>query len=248
MSQDFIVGISVVLLLFIFCVFLVIFAPKSRNFFKGIEPLDTLAKDAVIKDTAAQLAADSVASQKKAGEKAGEDATWQAKEQASAKITWRPWRSYAQGTVEYLPIYMFSKTNSHNYATFSKLFDRVIQIDGIQSVFFLKIHPQSSIAKHKGWAAVSNKTLRFIYCFDSLCFSEDECGIWVNGESKKLFKDYHYVYDASKEHSIYNNTIDAVVFLIIDFDRPKGISAGYSNNHTTPYAAELANDGLAQPN
>jgi len=77
---------------------------------------------------------------------------------------------------------------------------------------------------------MTNDYLRYIYCFNCFCLNEDDCGIWVNGEAKKLFKDYYYVFDASKEHSIYNNTIDDIVFLIVDFKRPKNISKGYSDN------------------
>jgi hypothetical protein len=224
--EDYCVGMAIALLIFLFFVFLVIFAPKSQNFFKKIEPqLDDLSKNKeLMRDTFVRL------NIKLNDDNLAEEYADHYKSIITKKLEWRPWLDeYTTGTVEYLPIYMFSKIDEQNHSIFNKLFGQISHIDDIKSVFFLKINTNSSLTKQKGWAELTNNTLRFIYCFNSFCYNEDECGIWVNGEAKKLFKDYNYIYDASKEHSIYNNTFDDVIFLIVDFDRPKEIAMGYSD-------------------
>lgn len=232
--EDCCVGIAVALLIFLFFVFLVIFAPKSQNFFKKVCPhLDdlTLHKDLMC-ETFVKL-----------GIELNDDNLYEEYEQyykntSRKELNWEPWLdTNVVGDVTYLPIYTFSKIHHGNFSIFNKLFTEITKSDDIKSVFFLKLGCNSNLAKHKGYAEMTNDTLRFIYCFNSFCYSEDECGIWVNGEAKKMFKDYYYFFDASKEHSIYNNTFDEVMFLIIDFDRPKEIPKGYSDNYfvnTTP--------------
>ncbi len=227
--DNYFVGVAIVLLIFLFCVLLVIFAPKSQNFFKGVEPtLENLVKNKdIVRDTFVRL------NIKLSDDNLSEEYEAHYKTVKINELTWRQWpeTQVVNGIVEYLPIYMFSKIDDENYGIFNKLFSEISHLDTMQSVFFLKIKSKSGLNKHKGWADLTNKTLRFIYCFNSFCYSEDDCGIWVNGEAKKLFKDYSYIFDASKEHSIYNNTFDDVVFLIIDFDRPQSIPAGYSYNN-----------------
>lgn len=225
--EDICVGIAVTLLLFLFFVFLVIFAPKSHNFFKKVCPtLDELAHNKELMcETFVKLDI------KLNDDNLQDDYEKYYQTIVVKKLKWEPWLdNNIVGDVQYLPIYMFSKINATNFSIFHKLFSEISTMDDIKSMFFLKLGINSNLAKHKGWAEVTNDTLRFIYCFNSFCYSEDECGIWVNGEAKKMFKDYYYYFDASKEHSIYNNTFDEVIFLIVDFDRPKDIAKGYSDN------------------
>jgi Aspartyl/Asparaginyl beta-hydroxylase len=213
------IALAVAVLIFISVIILVIFAPKSQNFFKLDKFKKLTDNEELIKETFIRL-----------GIKLNEDGLKEEYEHINIPIKeliWRPWPDIKG--VEYLPLYMFSKTSKEAHM-FSKLFSEIAEIKDVQSVFFLKINSKFGLPKHNGWAELTNKTLRFIYCFNSFCYSEEECGIWINGESKKLFKDYHYIYDASKEHSIYNNTFDDIIFLIIDFDRPYDIPMGYSDN------------------
>ncbi len=224
--QEFVIGFAVVLLLFLFCSALVIFAPKSQNFFKKLCPvLENIKKD-TLRECFVKL-----------GIEITDDNIAEEYNEFYEKITphdleWKKWpeNNVVNGDVEYLDVYLFDKLDQINYSEFNKLFDEIDREIEIKSMFFMKLGPNSGLKKHKGWAPLTNETLRFIYCFNSFCYNEDECGIWVNGESKKLFKDYNYIFDASKEHSIYNNTYDDVIFLIIDFMRPPNIANGYSSN------------------
>ncbi len=225
--QDIFVGAAIAIIIFIFIVFLVIFAPKSQNFFKRIDPvLDGLGKETdLMRETFVKLGIvlndDNLNDEYK-----------QYYDTVDVKpLEWLPWLDdKAEGKVEYLPIYLFSKIDNANFSIFNKLFSTISKSRDIRSVFFLKLGVNSRLVKHKGWAELTNDTLRYIYCFNSFCYQEDECGIWVNGEAKKMFKDYHYFFDASKEHSLYNNTFEEVIFLVVDFVRPKEITKGYSDN------------------
>lgn len=225
---EFLIGIAIAILLFLFFIFLVIFAPKSENFFKEIDTLTPFTKNSdLICDTfvrlGIQLDDDNLA----------EDYASYYSSIKPQQIEWLKWpdEKNVYGCVEYLPVHMFGKMHDNNYHTFNKLFNELSKVDGVQSVYFIKLGDHAHFKKHHGWAEFTNTTLRFIYCFNSFCYNEDECGIWVNGEAKKLFKDYYYIYDASKEHSLYNNTVDEVLFLVVDFDRPKNINSGYSDNY-----------------
>jgi hypothetical protein len=229
MSTDYILSIAIALLIFLVCIFLVIFAPKSHNFFKKIEPkLDELAQDRnLFKELLVRLGI------KLNDDNIAEEYEEYYKKITPAELTWEEWpeKIVTSGSVDYLPLFIKPLFYNENYSIFNGLFGKLIRLDiNIQSVFFLKMNNNSALKKHKGWANLTNNTLRFVYCFNSFCFDEDECGIWINGESKKFFKDYYYIFDASKEHSIYNNTCDEVLFLIIDFDRPEGVARGYSDN------------------
>ena len=64
----------------------------------------------------------------------------------------------------------------------------------------------------------------------------ETCGIWVNGESKKLISNSLVIFDSSKEHSIYNDTDYPIYALLIDLQRPEKIPNGISQRE---YSDEL---------
>ena len=226
--NGFSVFVAFFIITFIICISLVIFAPRSQNFFKEVFPdLEKLSErkdiiDETFVNLDIKLNDDNLAAEY--------EELYKNKKQNAHEIKWEefPDKNIISGEVEILPIFMFSKINEINKNIFDKLFNFAKPMTSIQSIHFIKLKPKAKIKKHTGWADISNNTLRYIYCFNSFCYSDEECGIWVNGESKKLFKDYSYIYDSSKEHSIYNNTFDEIIFLIIDFDRPKNINVGFS--------------------
>jgi hypothetical protein len=233
--------IAISIIIFLICITLVIFAPKSQNFFKDIPGLDELSKNAdVMQDTFVRL-----------GVEPSEGNISQECEALREKylktnpdpLRWLkfPDEQIAEGDLELLPL-MLSSEYTDEKQIFASLAAELDKINGIQSVYFIKMKPGGKLKKHTGWAQMSNNTLRYIYCFNSFCYSEDECGIWVNGEAKKLFKGCSYIYDGSKEHSIYNNIFDDVVFLIVDIKRPEGISPGYSEYKAPFNIADLRRD------
>lgn len=225
----FAISIAVVVIAFLFCIFLVIFAPKSQNFFNGVNAdLENLVHDTNILDETfvafgIELNNDALAEKYK---------KYKTAEAHKYELKWVRWpdANIVSGNVEMLPLKLFDVEYPDNIQIFETLYQYITEKDiPIKSIYFVKLDPQTKFKKHNGWSEVANDTLKYIYCFNSFCYSEDECGIWVNGESKKLFAEYQYVIDSSKEHSIYNYTFDAVVLLVVEFDRPEEVLSGISS-------------------
>jgi hypothetical protein len=238
--ENIVIGFAVIIVIFIFITFLVIFAPKKQNFFKYKQvfpngEIDTIINDEkLIKNISENL-----------NIKLNNDILFydiendnddEEKNQSlntKDKFKWNDCKNndIIEGDVKYIPILLNEKLYSENYHCCNELFDKLSKYNNIRSVFFIKLGSYSGIKKHEGFAPLTNNTLRFIYCFNSFSFNEKDCGLWVYGECKKFFKGINYLFDASKEHSIYNNTEDEnIVFLIIDIERPKTIKKGVSNN------------------
>lgn len=225
MSEYAFTYIGITIIIFIVCIFLVIFAPKSRNFFKKDELdlgqqdiLDILEDNLLLEDTMNNLGISTEEEYEEVGEESN-DLDW---------IAW-PDEQMVNGDVQFLPIFMFSKLNEKNLNKFKKLFHKISNIKCVRSIYFIKIKSGSKINKHTGWKELTNLSLRYIYCLDGYSLDENQSGIWVNGECKKLSRGDTYIYDASKEHSMYNYTSDDVIYLIVDFKRPNDIPSGYSD-------------------
>jgi hypothetical protein len=230
MLSNFSVFIGTTVIVFIIILFLVIFAPKSKNFFNINDyypDLEKLSKNQeVIDQTFIKLGLDCL---NEADNMIDDYKKYPIFYEDKKPIKWKDWLdNKIEGKVEILPLYMFSKLHDENISIFNELINELKNINNINSIFFIKMSPKSKIIEHTGWAQLSNDNLRFIYCFNSFCFYETDCGIWINGEIKKLYKDYSYVYDSSKEHCIYNNTYDDIFFLVIDVERPNNIPKGIS--------------------
>lgn len=226
------IGVSVII--FIICIFLVIFAPKSKNFFKKNELessqeniLDILEDDKVLTDTLLNL---QIPIEEEYDEISNDEVDEMDEVKKLENIKWLEWpdKNIIQGNVEFLPLFMFSKINEYNLHKFKKLFDKISEIKCVRSIYFVKIPAGSKLNKHTGWKELTNLSLRYIYCFNAYSLDENQSGIWVNGECKKLSRGSTYIFDASKEHSIYNYTSDDAIYLIIDFKRPSDIPDGYS--------------------
>lgn len=231
MLDYFAIFIGSIVTLFIVVMVLVIFAPKTNNFFdtKTLYPhlyclsnnkdiinktfinvgLDTLNDDMLINDY----------KKYKEFEENRPVVPW---------VKW-PYEKISEGDIDFLPMYYDSKLNKDAAKIFNSLYEEIKSNQDIRRIFFIKMMPNSKLIKHKGLASETNNTLRYIYCFNSFCFYDTDCGIWINGEIKKMSKDNYYIFDASKEHSIYNNTYDPVIFLIIDVDRHKSLPLGTSD-------------------
>lgn len=220
--------IGIVIIIFIICIFLLIFAPKSINFFDQKEfPIGNINLKDHMLETSVIL-------------KIEEDDNMISMEDSEkielykelykdAEIKWEkyPDAKMIAGDVFILPLFMYSIIHKKNYQSFIKLMQCIKVVPDIFSIYFIKLNQNAKFIKHTGPIS-NNQTLRYIYCFNSYGYDDNDCGIWVNNEAKRLRKGDSYVYDSSKEHSLYNNTVDDVVFLIIDFKRPDNMPLGYS--------------------
>lgn len=229
-TDSFSIYVGITVIIFISCIFLLIFAPNSKNFFdKAIynPELNKFAdSDTLLETTVCLNLGDDDMND---NETADELDTYRLLIPYS-ELEWHKWpdSNTIIGDVSILPIFMMAKINKKNARRFVSLL-KFASIPNIMAIYFIKMAPNSSFKKHLGISEFCNKTLRYIYCFNAYCCDETECGIWVNSESKKIAKGDSYIYDSSKEHSIYNNTPDDIIFLIIDFKRPDDIQDGYSD-------------------
>lgn len=198
--------IGIVIVIFIICVGLLIFAPRSINFHDAtiypiLKYINENNSDIIHADF------DKI-----------ENAPW---------IDW-PDKDFVKGNVTIYPIFMFSILSEKRKNECINTFNLIQNIPDIKTCAFLKIDKTSRIQKHAQYKGLNN-TLRCIIILKSVSTTTiDQCGIWVNGESKKIKSKNIYIYDSSKEHSIYNETDYPVYAFMIDIKRPEKIPDGIS--------------------
>jgi hypothetical protein len=229
-DESLLLSLGLVIIVFIVCIFLVIFAPKPINFFdvnlytaeldKLIKQDDLVLENSVLLDVIDEDITDVTTLEKITRYKNMGEMTW---------MLW-PDNSVVSGKVYIAPIFIEGKFEESNAGRFSSLLNAIKDIPDIKSLYFIKIDVNSSFIKHKGYKSMSNDTLRYLYCFNSYCYNETESGLWIGGEAKKLIQGSSIIYDSSKEHSLYNNTANDIMYLIVDFIRPESVPVGYSDN------------------
>lgn len=200
------------MIVFIVCVTLLIFAPKSTNYFPPntypiLKYIHENSMDAIVEDL------DSI--------KESDD--W---------MIW-PDKEYVRGKYEVYPIYMFSTLNKKRKDICINTYNLIQNTPNVKSCAFLRIDANSSLNKNKGWAERSNKTLCCLFILETSGQKIDRCGIWVNGESKSLSKNKFIIFDGSKEHSIYNKLSRPIYALMLDIERPNKLPDGASQREYT---------------
>lgn len=229
-DESLLLSFGLVIIVFIVCIFLVIFAPKPINFFDVnlYNELDKLIRmDYLVLENSLLLdIIDDDIEDINTLEKINHYKNIE-------KMTWMPWpdNSIISGKVYTAPVFIEGKFEESNVVRFASLLNAIKDIPDIKSVYFIKIDVNSSFIKHKGYKS-NNDTLRYLYCFNSYCYDETESGLWINSEAKKLIQGSSIIYDASKEWSLYNNTASDIVYLLVDFKRPESVPVGYSDNET----------------
>lgn len=205
--------IGIFIIVFIICIALLIFAPKSTNYYS----VDTYPILKYINENNMNIIKEEFESIKKSDD-------W---------VLW-PDKEHVNGNYEIYPMYMFGTINKKRKETCSNTYALIQNTPNIKSCVFLRVNPNSSINKNKGWSELSNKTLCCIFILESLAHPKvEKCGIWVNGESKKLTKNKLIIFDSSKEHSIYNKMDEPVYILLLDIERPDKLPDGTSTREYT---------------
>ena len=232
MFDNLAISIGILLIIFIVIIFLVIFAPKCQNFFDKTDfpNLDELSKnEELLLDTSVRL---NIVESENLDDETIEKLETIKENIPFNDLKWEKWpdKTIISGDVSILPVIFPNKETTENKKIFEKLLkyidDKKIPVN---LLYFIKLEPNSRFLEHKGYAEMTNDTLRYIYCFNSYCYEEKECGIWVNYEAKKTINGNSFIYDASKNHSLYNNIVDVVIYLVIDFKRPDDVPNGYSD-------------------
>jgi aspartyl/asparaginyl beta-hydroxylase (cupin superfamily) len=208
--------IGLFVIIFIISVSLLIFAPKSINYYTPdtypiLKSIHDNNKDIITGDF----------------EKIENDQNW---------LAW-PDSENTSGKCEVYPMYMFSTASKLRKAKCTALYNLIQNIPDVKSCAFIKIDKKSKINKQTQWKELANTTLRCLIILKSVSSAPVEtCGIWVNGESKKLISNSLVIFDSSKEHSIYNDTDYPIYALLIDLQRPEKIPNGISQRE---YSDEL---------
>ena len=207
------INIGIFIIIFIIILSLVIFAPKSKNFYNNdIFPIvDYLYKnndDVFIKDL--QLI----------------------KNDETKNNLWikYPDKEYIINTYLIYPIYIYGLYSYKRYILSMNTSQLINTIPNIKGISYLKLNQKSKIKKRKKWKEISNNTLCCLFVLESVYTSNpEECCIWVNGEIKPLVKNKLIIYDSSKEHSIINDTDSPVYLLELDIKKPKELAFGTSD-------------------
>jgi hypothetical protein len=199
--------IAIIVVLFVVGMSLVIFLPKDKIFFRQIEPyIENIPKNRELMNEIRKLETDP-------------NTEWINADYFSADTKIAPIIPF-----DYEEAIAAAEKNIAGMQTAKEYFDYTL----IKSVFLMKIKPHGQTKKKHGWV-FNNTTLRYMYVLTAESFKEDNCVVWVDGIHRNLFTGDAYIYDASKEHIIYNKFEEPITMLLIDFDRPKDIPEGYSN-------------------
>jgi aspartyl/asparaginyl beta-hydroxylase (cupin superfamily) len=210
--------IGIIIVIFIVSVSLMIFAPGSVNYFdsKTYPELQTISKHHMT----------TLEYELGCANEPDELTNW---------MQW-PDADFVKGDCNLYPLYMFSTLSHKRQAVCQETFRLLQRIPDVKTCTFAKIDVNSSIENHKEWKELCNKTLRCLIIISSPNTAVENCGIWVNGESRKLHTGDVIVMDSSKEHSIYNKSDLPLYMLIVDITRPNDIPSGTSERE---YSTEI---------
>lgn len=140
-----------------------------------------------------------------------------------------PDKESVTGVCQIFPIYMFSIESNLRSHLCNDVYSLIKNIPDVKTCAYIKIGPKSEIKKNRQWKDLANNTLKCLFIIDSPNEVVDKCAIWVNGEIKKIKINNLIIFDSSKEHSIYNKTKQPLYILMLDIKRPEKISIGTSD-------------------
>jgi hypothetical protein len=210
------VGISIII--FVITMVLVIFAPKSINYYNPdifpiVKYINENNKDLIKSDL----------------------------DIIKKENDWILWPDENNIVNDYLiyPVFMFGNFSEHRKLKCKKSSELIANIPGVKTFTYLKIAVRSSIKKNKKWKDISNDTLCCLFVLEAPHVNKlEDCCIWTNGEIKKLLKNKLIIYDSSKDHSIVNNSDYPVYILMLDIKKPINYTSGTSE---IPYNDEVHN-------
>jgi len=198
--------VGFVVVIFIVSVCLLIFAPKSVNFYDT----NTFPIIKYICENNNQIIKDDFYKIKN-------------------KTGWLKYPDKVTGKCEIWPMYMFSIKSLCRTSMCEEVYNLIKNIPNVKSCAFIKIDKESELKKNSQWKELSNNTLKCLFIIDSPNEVVDKCAIWVNGELKKIKSNDLIIFDSSKVHSIYNKTTYPISLLMLDIIRPEKIPLGVSD-------------------
>ncbi len=207
---------GIVVIIFMISITLLIFAPKSINYYTP----DTYPILKYICENNKNIINSNL-------DKIENDTDW---------IDW-PDSENITGKCKIYPLFIFSTLSKKRKNQCIETFKLIKNIYDVKTCAFIKLDKNSKLNKQTQWKELSNETLRCLFIIKSMASASiDTCGIWVNGESKKITSNNLIIFDSSKEHSIYNENDCPIYALLIDIKRPEKISNGISKRE---YSSEI---------
>ena len=205
MINSIFIWVGIVVVVLVFCVALLIFAPKSINFYRP----ETYPIIRYLHENNLQIIKDEFSKIK------------------SSK-NWLDYPIGITGKCKVFPIYMFNTLHEKNVKLCKDTYNLIQNIPDIKTCTFMNLYADSQIDKNKGLKLICNNTLRCLIILNAKNATINKCGIWINGEQKKIKKNELIIFDSSKEYSIYNKTQSDMEFLLIDVKRPYKVPFGVS--------------------
>jgi len=126
------------------------------------------------------------------------------------------------------PLYMYDKYIKNNIIKCLNLF-LCTNLSNVKNIFLAKLDSKTRLNEFQEIKKLANNTLRCCIGIKMKTFGNKKVGIWVNGEIKEVELGKLLIFDSSKKHSLYNETKESCVLLIIDINRPNYIQRGESN-------------------
>ena len=196
--KEYIIAVSIVILLVVLTFVLVIFLPKPETFFciRDIYPQLLLLEKAeyynIIKKECTSVSFE------------------EEKKKISGKVIKKDWSECC-------------KDYPMNNSTLKKTFEILSQIDGIVSVKLREILPKVDSFSKKGNPEVNDLVE---YCMPITVSRARKGTVWVDGESKYLVEGQGLLYDTSREHAVCNKTREKILLLVLEVKRPSFLPRG----------------------
>ncbi len=166
-------------------------------------------------------------------------------------VDWPEQNLYGTSNSEWkvIPFFGFNEWCDENIDKFPETAKFIKNIKGLKTALISKLGPHTKLNEHRGWASLSNSSLR---CHYGISVPHKLCFIGVGENEKMDFNSlndldweikFHeegkwMVFDDSKYHFASNiSDLDRIV-LIIDIERPKNVKEGTSESNDT---SELKN-------
>lgn len=210
------IWLATIIILIVMCLLLVIFAPRNKAFYdRRMYPQLEILSDT----TNLQLIRDDLFSL--------EDGDFI--EYPDPKM----WKFNESSNYQIFPFYMFGEFSKMNINKCPDTFKLAHNIPYIRTMAFVKIGPKSVLKVHQSWKDIANETFKCFLGVDIPTNDVNSCGIWVEGDAKKLEDGKWVVIDSSRKHSIYNKSKKNSCMLMFDLQRPSG-SLGISQKSLPP--------------
>ena len=220
--------LAIVIIIIVLCTSLVIFAPKNKSFFdRRIYPELELVSDPMHM----QLIKDDINSLTPVDFMDYPDKDM--------------WKYNDTSHYEMFPFYMFGQFSRENLNKCPDTFKLAHNIPYIRTMAFIKIKSKSVLKVHRSWKDISNETFKCFLGVNVPTSDVNMCGVWVEGDAKKIEENKWVIFDSSKNHSIYNKHEKDCYMLMFDLQRPSN-SIGLSQKPLTEDVKNCINHPVDQ--